>query len=434
MAAIHEIERAVLALIVQHQRLDLFDRLDAGHFDAVTNRTIFTALRQVAGSGRACDEPSLVAHLERTSKLLDAGGRAGVTALYYHDTALLANLDAYVADLNAARLRSELSAALTRFAREVEAAGGNLLELAEQVEAGVLAVTRRASSALDVGFISSAQMVEEAFNLVDAAHKRGDGLVGADTGLRELNEMLGGWESGTFTVLMGSPGVGKTALWLQSALHLARSQPVALVQLEMTPAKMGIRALANDARVSFRRMRRGEELSHRQVERLSGSLGSISARKLFIAPNHLSEWAELRSWFRRMHLDHGAGSLWLDNIKIVGMKGMKDLDRFQAITRGMKLLSRELNVPVVAIHHMHRLEEGARPTLTSGYGSSSIEQDADNVIALWRPNEEDAPDEVEILPLKTRDDRSRPVTIRWIGDEQRYETLAPTAAPPHLYA
>jgi replicative DNA helicase len=231
---------------------------------------------------------------------------------------------------------------------------------------------------------------------------------------------------------MGSPGVGKTALWLQSALHVARRYPVAMVQLEMTPAKMGMRALASMARVSFKRMRRGADLSQRDWQNLSESLGQLAGRSLLLAPNGVDTLNDIKGFFRRCVIDHGVRALFLDNLKIVNVPDAKgDLERFNRVTRELKLLARALDVPIVAIHHMHRMVEGSRPSLTSGYGSSSVEQDADNVLALWRPDQQ-LDDEVELLPLKTRDDWAKAKPLRWVGDQQRYETMHPSPPPPSV--
>lgn len=432
MAAEQDIERAVLAVIVAHDQRDTVEDLTPAHFGATTNRAIFEALLQLRQEGRPFDEPTLTAALTRRDTLGAAGGKAGVSALYYHDTALRANLPSYLRDLRQARHRRRLTQTLAALAKASEDHEKTLPELIEHVEREVLGVTREVSG--EGQYVDASTMVADALALVEAAHERGDGLVGVDSGIQEVNDLIGGWEAGTFTVLMGTPGVGKTALWLQSALHVAQRQPAAVAQLEMTPAKMGMRALSSHGRISFRRMRRGNELNDRDFTRLADAAGSVAGRQLHIAPSSINDWADLKAWFRRMHLDHGAQSLWIDNLKVIGMPRVKDLDRLNAITRELKVLSRELNVPVIAIHHLHRLEEGKKPSLTSGYGSSSIEQDADNVLALWKPDEE-IDNEVQLLPLKTRDDRAKPSTLEWIGDQQRYQSIREEDAPPvPLYA
>lgn len=432
MLANHEIERATLAVAVQHGGDGVMGEVTTHDFDSVQNRTIYIALHRLYSAGTPLDEPSLLAQLQRDEALGDAGGKAGIASLYYHDTALRANLPSYLAQLREAKRRREMSNLLAKLGRDVEQGQKRLAEMFEEVETEVLALTRRVGG--ESTYISAEEMVTGALSLIDQAYQRGDGLVGYDTGIRGINDIIGGWEAGTFTILMGPPGVGKTALWLQSAIHVAQRAPVALVQLEMTAAKMGMRALTNHSQVSFRKLRRGTGLSERDWSKLSESMGEIAGRQILLAPPGVHEWGDIKSWFRRMHIDHGASMLWLDNLKIIGMPGVKPLDRFNAITRECKVLSRELGVPVVAIHHLHRLEEGKTPSLSSGYGSSSIEQDADNVLALWRPDPM-AEDEVQVLPLKTRDDRGQRFVLQWIGDEQRYQMPKPDYDPqPMLYS
>ena len=426
--ATHDLEHATLAVILQRERGDVLDQLHGGCFDVDANRVIFEALRSLHREGRGFDEPNLLAQLERTQTLQKAGGRAAVMALYFYDGANPTSLKGYVADLLSGAARRDLAASLLRLANDIEKP---LVEVVEALENELMRIRKQG----DVGAvpIDAAVMVEAAIKLVEDAAKRGDGLVGVSTGIAELDEMIGGWEPGTVTILLGSPGVGKTAIWLQSAMHVARRAHVGMVQLEMTPAKMGLRALSNEGRVSFKHLRRGS-VAEREWPRLSEAMGDVAARRLLLAPNGVDTWADIKAFFRRCVVDHGAQVLFLDNLKIVSLPGARsELERFNTITRELKLLSRALNVPIVAIHHMHRMEDGKRPTLTSAYGSSSFEQDADNVLALWRPNGDDVPDEVEVLPLKTRDDFSRARTLRWVGDQQRYESMRPADPPPGMF-
>ena len=428
MIAHHEIERAVLALVVQHQDGATLDRLDGDLFDAKPHRALYDALLGLHLAEMPFDEPTLITALQRERQLANAGGKAGISALYYHDTALRSNLDAYLTQLRDATARRQLADGLLRLAREAETSEDSLDALVARIETGVLERTRRHAG--EAIYVDANTMVVDAMGLIDAAAKRGDGLVGIDTGIPALNELIGGWEPGTLTVLMGAPGVGKTALWLQSALHVALRWPIAMVQLEMTPAKLGIRALASQSRVSFRRLRRGAGLTEGDYQRLSDQLGRIANRQIMIAPRGISTWKEIKGYFRRCVIDHNAKALWLDNVKIVSVPSARsDLERFTTVFREMKLMAHELNVPIIAIHHLHRPErEGARPTLQSGYGASSVEQDADNVLALWRPDA-DAEEEVEILPLKTRDDHARSIVLRWIGDQQRFDEFKPDVQP-----
>lgn len=132
-----------------------------------------------------------------------------------------------------------------------------------------------------------------------------------------------------------------------------------------------------------------------------------------------------------MNRDHNAQSLWIDNLKIIETdKPMRDIERFQHVTRQLKLLGREMNIPVIAIHHLHRLQEGEKPTLTSGYGSSSIEQDVDALFSLWQPDP-DARYLVQLLAHKTRDDdgAGSAIDLEWRGNHQLFIDNTEKSAP-----
>jgi replicative DNA helicase len=430
MPAVHDIERALLAVVVQTGQGQLLEGLHAGCFDAEHNRAIYSALRELHEGERPLDEPSLLAQLDRAATLTKAGGRASVTALYYHDTALPASAPSYLRELHEHAARRAVGASLASLSRLVEDPDAGLAAITEKVENELL---RLRAGVPGENYETATSMMAGAFNLIDLAQKRGDGLVGIDTGLPEINDLLGGWEKGTLTVILGTPGVGKTALWLQSAVHVAARHTIGMVQLEMTAAKMGMRVLAAEARVSFRKLRRGQGLSDRDLQRLSDMAGRIAGRNLLLAPNGVDAWPDVKAFYRRCVIDHGAAALFLDNLKIVSVPGAKtDLERFNTITRELKLLARALDVPIIAIHHMSRQVAGSKPTLQSGYGSSSVEQDADNVLALWRPDEQ-LEDEVELLPLKTRDDWAKAKPLLWVGDQQRYTSMLPAEKPAGMF-
>ncbi|MBA2666073.1 MAG: AAA family ATPase [Trueperaceae bacterium] len=424
-----EVERAVLSIIVQHGATSLFDDLTPEHFGHDGNRALFTALAALHRAGRPLDQPTVTDALTGTPALSRVGGVAALALLWFDDSAVAANLPHYRRTMVEAASRRALSLTLATLARAVETED-DLAALVDRVEREVLERTTR--SGASSAFVSSKEMVLDAMALIDAV--REDGLVGFDTGIAELNALFGGWEPGTLNIILGAPGVGKTALWLQSALHVATQAPVALVQLEMTPGKMGLRALANMSRVSFGRMRKNG-LQDRDFQRMSDHLGRLAALPIHIAPSGVETLDEVRAWYRRMYVDHGCRSLWIDNMKLITLADtrVRDLDRFTVITRSLKRLSMELLSPIQTIHHMNRGEDELKaPTLRSGYGSSSIEQDADIVLALWRPIP-DAVAEVEVLPLKVRDAFGQAFLLNWIGDQQRYASLSRAAEPP-LYS
>lgn len=422
----HDAERALLAVIAQNPTdVDhILDDLDRSLFSNEENRVLYLALVKMTAAGEPIDLNLLLQRLEASNDLQNAGGRSAVTALWYHDTAVLTNAPAYLTALREASTRRRLANVLSDLTQLVETHDGTASDVLEVVDTELMAITRAALG--QAQYITATGMVSGALDLIARARERGDGLLGLDTGFKALNDMIGGWEPGTFTILQGTPGAGKTAFWLQSALHVATQEPVALVQLEMTEAKMGLRALANEGRVDLGRMRRAN-LSDRDYHRLSEAMGRIGTREVYIAPPHVQTIERIRTWFKRMHRELGCTSLWIDNIKIVETdKPMRDIERFQYVTRSLKLLAREMDIPVIAIHHLHRLAEGEKPSLTSGYGSSSVEQDVDALFSLWQPDP-DARYLVQLLAHKTRDDAGAGTSVdfEWRGNHQRFVENTP---------
>lgn len=414
-------ERAMLAILVKYpeEARSVFDELDRNLFGAAENRHIYRAITELAADGYAYDQPLVTQHLEDAGHLTEAGGRAGIASLWYHEDAVLSNAESYLRKMQEAAARRRIATTLTEIVRIAEEDDLPIPAILDRLNDGAKALINRNLGPTE--YVGIDQAVVDALDLIAAAGKRGDGLLGYDTGFPTLNKTIGGWENGTFTIIQGAPGTGKTAFWLQTALAVAAQAPVAMVQLEMTAPKLALRALASDGRVNYGRLRRAN-LSDTDWSKISDSMSRLTARQVLIAPPSVQSITAIKHWFRRMHLEHGATSLWIDNVKIVEVddKRMRDIDRIQSVTRQLKLLSREMDVPVIAIHHLHRLEKGERPTLHSGYGSSSIEQDVDNLFSLWLPSADDRTC-IELVAHKTRDDEpDKVIALQWTGNIQRF--------------
>lgn len=372
MNAPSQTETAILALALQAPDLaHHIDALGPEHFQDAKNRTVFTAWKK-----RRTGDAALLA-----DELAGRVDSAYLASLRFFQ-AESAHLDAYLAELRSAKRRRDYLQTLRELTREAESGAEGIDDLMAQHEARLLKLTREAS---DYSESTQAERIAEAFDHINAAYERRTGLMGIDTGLAALNDLYGGWVAGTYNIILGVPGAGKTALWLQSALQVARADsPVAMVQLEMTETQLSLRQIANSASVALDRIQRGQ-LSDRDFERLADSAGGLSSlpHEIFMLDGAVERWDDIARWFRRKHADEGCKTLWIDNLKLVeGLHGQSELERFQYVSRSCKKLTRELNVAIIAIHHVTKIPESRDIEVNDAYGSSAFRQDADNILLM----------------------------------------------------
>lgn len=416
-----QIERGFLSIVAATPGAwgSVRDRITADHFTDDRYRALFGAMEPLAERGMI-DEAMLLERLETSGRIGAAGGVATVQSVL-SGRAQRDMLEHYVAEMEQHYARRVIERALFRAQRMLdESEPDSFTETAQEIEQLLMRALRSPNGQFEA--VTGSQALTDALEMMQRAKDSVDGLLGYSTGLECLDRMLGGLEPGTFTILLGPPGVGKTALWQQIALKVSRHIPVGLVELEMTPAQLAMRALASLSQVSFHKIRRAT-LREDEMAKVSESMGVYELLPIHIAPDGVQSLSQLKVWARRAVFESGIGALFVDNLKIVDVPGKEERQRIDTVTRELKLLSRELGIPVFAIHHIHRLKPGQRPTLTSGFGSSGAEQDADNLLALWNPDPDGGPFDMRLEGLKVRNDRPGIARLSFNGAWMRFTEL-----------
>ncbi len=235
-------------------------------------------------------------------------------------------------------------------------------------------------------------ILTESFDKIDELHKDKDSLRGVPTGFKNLDNILAGLQSSDFIVIAGRPSVGKTAFSLGIAHNVAvKSQiPVAIFSLEMSKEQLVDRLLASEAGIDSWKLRTGN-LDDNDFLKINHAYGALSEAPLFIDDSSIVNVLEMRTKARRLQAEHGLGLIIIDYLQLMsGGTGYSSENRVQevsAISRSLKSLARELNVPVIALSQLSRAVE-ARPSkipmLSDLRESGSIEQDADVVMFVYR--------------------------------------------------
>ncbi|MFH0828630.1 MAG: replicative DNA helicase [Candidatus Kerfeldbacteria bacterium] len=240
-------------------------------------------------------------------------------------------------------------------------------------------------------FIPLKSVLTEAFDRIDELHRESGKLRGLTTGLPDLDNILAGLQRGDLIILAARPSVGKTSLALDIARSVAIREkvPVGIFSLEMSKEQLVDRLLVAEARVDLWKMRTGKLSEDEDFSRIGHAMGVLSEAPIFIDDSAIATVLEMRTKARRLQSEHGLGLIIVDYLQL--MEGNADVEnrvlQIAEITRGLKGLSKELNVPVLAISQLSRATEMRSPPipkLSDLRESGSIEQDADVVLFIYR--------------------------------------------------
>jgi len=241
------------------------------------------------------------------------------------------------------------------------------------------------------GFSEIKPHLHEAFEVMDSYHKRKGIIKGVPTGFTKLDELTSGFQSADLVIVAGRPSMGKTAFCLNVARNAAVEHkiPVGIFSLEMANQQIAMRFLCSEAEVSSHLVRTGR-LPGPEWQKLSISVGSLSEAPIFIDDSGSLSVLEIRSKARRLKAEKDIGLLIIDYLQLVSSPGRTEsrVQEISMISRSLKALAKELNIPVIALSQLSRAVEkrgeGGRPILSDLRESGAIEQDADVVIFIHR--------------------------------------------------
>ena len=371
-------ETALLAICIQASDLlpSILQEVNEYDFADAQARLIYNAIQE----SEQADTALLIDKLNESGKLEQAGGSKHITSLKFYQ-AESQHLDDYISTLKNARRKESYLAQLRLVLREVEQTT-DLDDLLAEHEAKLLPHLRSSGTYQQTTNSDRAAM---AYNHIEQAKQSGNNLLGIDTGFTPFNDLTGGLIEGGYTIILGNPGAGKTALWLQMMQHVAQTHsPAAMVQLEMSEKLTALRQLAQLSGIGVDRLQKGDLTQSEEslIAQYTNELAN-SKNDIYSLDARFSAWHDIARWFRRMQTDKGCQTLWIDNLKIVdGLNNQNELERFQYVSRQIRLLARETNAHVVAIHHVTKIPVGRFITVNDAYGSSAFRQDADTVILM----------------------------------------------------
>ncbi len=435
-----EAERSVLGAILVHN--DAFNLaaqvIDSQDFYRDAHRRIFDAMVSLNERHQAIDFVTLKEELSRSGDLDEVGGPAYVASLA-DGVPRATNVEYYARIVKEkSTLRNLIYAANKILTNAYEADQESDLIL-DEAESAIFAV---ADDRLKSGFVQMRDLVKDNFPKIEQLFEQKRLITGVPTGFTDIDEMTRGLQAGDLVIIAARPSMGKTSLVLNIAQYVA-TQPqltVGFFSLEMSKESLFIRLLTSEAHIDSHRLMSGA-IGQKDYGRIAHALETLSAMRLHIDDTAGIGILEMRAKARRLQAEHGLNLLVIDYIQLMTGRGRFENRTLElaSISRSLKGLAKELNVPVVVLSQLSRAPESRsdhRPQLSDLRESGALEQDADVVVLIYRddvynkdPNSPDA-GTAELIVAKQRNGPTGTVRLAFLREQTRFASLAPGTHDP----
>ena len=432
-------EQSVLGgmLLSKDAIADVVESLRASDFYKPAHETIYEAILSLYGHGSPADAITVADELKKRGELTRVGGASYIHTLIA-SVPTAANAQYYAEIVKEHAIMRRLIEAGTKIAQLGYANETEVDTLVDQAQAEIYAVT---DGNAKEDYVSFSEALEETINEIDANSNRPDGVYGVPTDFIEFDELTGGLHGGQMIVIAARPGVGKSTL----ALDIARSASIhhqmttVFFSLEMGRTELAMRILSAEGKISMGRLKKGD-LDTEGWTNLATLQGRIDSAPLFIDDSPNMTLMEIRAKCRRLKQRNDLKLVVLDYLQLMS-SGKKVESRQQEVSefsRSLKLLAKELDVPVIALSQLNRGSEqrtDKRPMVSDLRESGSIEQDAEMVILLHREDmynpDSERVGEADMIIAKHRGGPTRTIPLAFSGKYSRFNNMANEAPPQY---
>lgn len=425
-----EAEQAVLGamLLDQDAALRAAELLDHAMFYKEAHRRLFRAMIALTEQRVVIDHVTLRDELIRRNDLEMAGGMEYIAELV-DSVATAANLEHHARIVKDKAILRRLIEASTTTITEAYEAKLPTGELVDQAEARIFRISQERKAE---GFTRIKEMLWPTMERIESLQKSGKSVTGVPSGFTDLDEMTSGFQPTELVIVAARPSMGKTAFCLNIATQAAvDGYGVAIFSLEMSRESLVQRMLCAEARVDSQAVRRGM-LKDRDFTQLARAAGVLQQCPVWIDDTPAITLLEMRSKARRLKSESELGMIIVDYLQLMRSPEYADnrVQEVSDISRSLKALARELHVPVIALSQLSRASEqrggDRRPQLSDLRDSGAIEQDADQVIFIHRPEYYDREDEskrgiAEVMLSKNRNGPTGDVTLRFTREYTRFD-------------
>ena len=429
-----EAERSVLGAILVHN--DAFNLaaqvIDSQDFYRDAHRRIFDRMVALNERHDAIDFVTLKEELARAGELDEVGGPAYVAGLA-DGVPRATNVEYYARIVKEKSTLRNLIYAASKIVTNAYEADQESDLILDEAESAIFAV---ADDRLKSGFVAMRDLVKDSFPKIEKLFEQKRLITGVPTGFVDLDEMTRGLQGGDLIIVAARPSMGKTSLVLNIAQYVAAlgDQVVGFFSLEMSKESLFLRLLTSEAQIDGHRLMSGA-IGGNDYHRISHALEKLNAMKLFIDDTANIGVLEMRAKARRLQAEHGLNLLVVDYIQLMSGRGRFENRTLElaSISRSLKGLAKELNVPIVVLSQLSRAPEARsdhRPQLSDLRESGALEQDADVVVLIYRddaynrdPNSPDA-GTAELILAKQRNGPTGVVRLAFLREQTRFANLA----------
>ena len=433
-----EVERAVLGALMNDR--DAYavvcEILSPESFYEQRNQLIYSAIRDLSLAEKPVDVLTVTDELERQGSLDKVGGAIYIADLS-NKVASSANIE-YHARIIAHKF---LARQLISFASEIETkafdGSMDIDDLMQEAEGSLFELSRRN---MKKDYTQIDPVISNAVEVIQKAAANKDGLTGVPTGYHKLDNITSGWQASDLVIIAGRPAMGKTSFALSMAKNIAADYkvPMAFFSLEMSNVQLVNRLISNCCEIQGSKILNGQ-LKPDEWERLDKRLNNLIGSPLYVDDTPGLSVFELRTKARRLVRDHGVKIIMIDYLQLMNANGMRFSSRQEevsTISRSLKQIAKELDIPILALSQLNRgVEsreglEGKRPQLSDLRESGAIEQDADMVLFVHRPeyyhiyqdeNGRDLHGMAQIIIAKHRKGATGDVLLNFRGEFTRFE-------------
>ncbi|HYH46671.1 MAG TPA: replicative DNA helicase [Thermoanaerobaculia bacterium] len=433
-----ESERAVLGGILLDPQVlpTISGRLRPEDFYLDRHQLLYQAMVDLQEERVVIDLRTLQARLQHRNQFEQIGGIAYIATLDL-DLPDLGRIDAYVEIVKERSVRRRLILASNQIIKDCLDGGLVAAEALGRAEQAVLSL---GEEAIQRGFVQLSHVLHS--TLEELEERPGSTLTGVPSGFIDLDRITHGLNRGNLIIIAGRPGMGKTSFALNVAQHVAlrEQKAVGVFSLEMSQQELALRILCSEADVSFSRLRSGA-LSQKQWQKVIQVVRSTGDAPLFIDDSPNPTLLEVASKARRLKAERGLALIILDYLQLMQAGGKYENRNLEiaAISRGMKQLAKELEIPVIALSQLSRQPERRgsdhRPQLSDLRESGSIEQDADMVAFVYRdelynPDSEESKGLAELIIAKHRNGETGTVELVFQGETTTFRNKAYVGSEP----
>lgn len=425
-----EAEQSVLgAILLDNDALNkALEILSLEDFYREAHRKIFRRMCDLSEKNEAIDLITLTELLKKNNEIESIGGVSYMASLVnVVPTSSSIRYHSRIVREKAA-MRNLINAA-TEIISQVYESKQDVDEILDASESKIFEISEKR---VKPSFVTIKEIVKDSFEMIEKLYEKKELITGLPTGFIDLDEKTSGLQKGDLIVVAGRPSMGKTALCLNIAEHVGieRGEPVAVFSLEMSKEQLVLRMLCSEAEVDSHKLRSGY-LGESDWPRLTNAAGRLTEAPIFIDDSPVITALEMRAKARRLKAEHGLSLVIVDYLQL--MRGRGRFERreqeISEISRSLKALAKEIEVPVMALSQLSRAVEqrqDRRPQLSDLRESGAIEQDADVILLLYRdeiynPDKEDSKGKIEINVGKQRNGPTGIINLTFLSQYTKFK-------------